>query len=87
MSNIFQVSGENFHRDNEEYDAPVRVDIGVRCGNCKGRHETANAVRACYQVSRDLNDQAAAEVYAENAWLRAAENHPEDVESCYDRRI
>ena len=52
----------------------------IKCGSCKGTHRTRQQVRDCYTDARggflDLReaaDQQAAEVWAENAWLRHAE--------------
>jgi len=54
----------------------------IRCGSCQGTHPAADMVRACYTEARggyldgrEAAAQQAAEIWAENAWLRAAENH------------
>ena len=56
-----------------DWDLPVQTETGIRCAMCQGRHENVAAVAACHVISRNLRDQQAAEVWAENAWLRAAE--------------
>lgn len=52
----------------------------VNCGSCKGTHPASADVRDCYAEARggylDLEEAAAAqaaEIWAENAWLRHAE--------------
>jgi hypothetical protein len=45
----------------------------IRCGSCKLTHPTAAGVRRCYDEAAFDAAESAAELYAENAWLRAAE--------------
>lgn len=53
----------------DEYGAPAHLEAGVRCGSHgKGRrvyHESAEAVRVCYQVMRYEVSQQMAELAAE----------------------
>jgi hypothetical protein len=73
-------AGENFDREDDEFSLPATVGPGdghVRCGNHPAEwgiyHQSAAAVRACYQAAEAEAAQQAAEIWAENAWLRAAE--------------
>ena len=57
------------------------VDRGpghVRCGNhpeeWRVYHKSVAAVRACYAILEDMAREQQAGIYAEDAWLRAAEN-------------
>ena len=68
-----------------DWDLPVQTEAGPRCWSCKGRHENTAAVRACHQISRDLADQQAAECWAEDGWLRAAEAGTPDTWEDEDR--
>lgn len=60
--------------------APEAPAGTIRCGSCHDRHASAEDVRRCYTDARggfftdaDFDDNQAAEIYAEDAWLRAAE--------------
>ena len=68
-----------------DWDLPVQTKAGPRCWSCKGRHQNTEAVRACHQISRDLADQQAAECWAEDGWLRAAEAGTPDTWADEDR--
>lgn len=57
---------------------------GIRCGNhpleLRVRHENSDAVRACYEISRELSAQQRDEIYAEAvmSWVCGGGN-PEDA--------
>jgi hypothetical protein len=59
--------------DTDDCGYPLQVREGIRCGECKQRHQSVAAVRACHQIAEQQRQQAADEIWAENAWLRAAE--------------
>lgn len=52
----------------------------IKCGSCRQLHGSAAEVRQCYTAARggylsdrDFYDQQQREIWAESAWLRAAE--------------
>jgi hypothetical protein len=50
------------------YEGPENLtEGGVRCGACKGRHETPGNVRWCYDLRAEMQAEAAAEQAAEAA--------------------
>lgn len=58
----------------------MTANSGIKCGQCKRYHETVHDVRQCYRDARggylsdqEFAEQQAQEIWAENAWLRAAE--------------
>lgn len=62
--------------DNSGY--PVKTATGVRCGNHhpkdQVRHVNVQAVHLCFARTWDEQAQMEAEIHAEGAWLRQAEN-------------
>jgi hypothetical protein len=64
--------------DNQEpLPAP---DHSVKCGACGERHETVLAVQSCYADMYYMKAEMEAERYAEDAWLRHAENRDDDYD-------
>lgn len=61
---------QGYTSQDDEYFSPIEVaEGGVRCGNHPRewgiRHENTDAVRACYAITRQMQDEQAAECYAE----------------------
>lgn len=78
------MTSEGYELDDLGY--PAVTGKGIRCGACKGRHQNVAAVRDCHRILEDQLQQQLAEIWAENAWLRAAEAgdpatwHEDDLE-------
>lgn len=80
--------------DFESYDPPAYTDHGIVCGDCTDasyggdtrRHASVAEVRRCWAWREADAAEAAAEKWAEDAWLRHAEAgtpdtwHAEDLE-------
>lgn len=62
------------------YRLPARLDQGVRCGNHPSapaggvRHNSTEAVRECYRVTREWEEESRAEIWAEGGYVRMMEN-------------
>jgi hypothetical protein len=59
--------------DTDDCGYPLQVPDGIRCGECQQRHQNVAAVRACHEIAEGQRQQQADEIWAEDAWLRAAE--------------
>jgi len=72
-------------------DGPAYTATGIVCGGCTEasrttrRHADVAAVRFCFALTDARAAEAAAEIYAEGAWLRAAEAGTPDTWADEDR--
>jgi len=72
-----------YNQEDDEWGIPQDTQPkGIKCGNHPRdygiRHESPSAVSACYAIGHQMRAEQAAECWAEDAWLRAAESAGED---------